>query len=134
MGGEALRNGEWSRMDYAPGEVGCQCFKGAGRAGGREGAGVVTGEQVEGLLQGGLDSGDDAAVRMIGLQGPTATEQMGETALMGGGGELPIRRPAVADDHPRRSPRRASSRPADSPVRVGWRRRWSAAWPRPTAN
>ena len=50
--------------------------------------------------QGGLDSADDAAVRMVGLQGLTAAEQMGETALMRDGGELPVQRPAVADDHP----------------------------------
>ena len=48
--------------------------------------------------QGGLDIADDAAVRMVGLQGWTAAEQMGETALMRDGGELPVRRPAVADD------------------------------------
>ena len=38
MGGEALHSGEWPRMGYAPGEVGCQCFKGAGDTGCRGGA------------------------------------------------------------------------------------------------
>ena len=95
MRGEAPHVGEWTRVGHPPGEALDERVE----VGGRERAGATAGPQFEGALQVGLDVGDDATVRMVGSQQPTAAEQVRETSLVGGRGELPIRRPAIADEH-----------------------------------
>lgn len=60
---------------------------------------VVAIAQCERLLEHRAHGVHEARARMIGLQQPTASEQMRETRLMNRVGEAPIGRPAVADHH-----------------------------------
>jgi len=57
--------------------------------------------QRECLLEQRVHDAHEGGARMIGLQQPTASEQMRETRLVDGVREAPIGRPAVADDHAR---------------------------------
>src|SRR5712691_9036958 len=60
---------------------------------------VVTIAQRERLLEQRAHDAHEGGARMIGLQQPTASEQMRETRLVDGVREAPIGRPAIADDH-----------------------------------
>ena len=60
---------------------------------------VVAIAQRERLLEHRAHGVHETGARMIGLQQPTASEQMRETRLMDRVGEAPIGRPAIADNH-----------------------------------
>ena len=60
---------------------------------------VVTIAQRERLLEHRAHGVHEASARMVGLQQPTASEQVRETRLMDRVGEAAIGRPAIADDH-----------------------------------
>src|SRR5229473_5598171 len=60
---------------------------------------VVAIAQRERLLEQRAHDAHEGGPRMIGLQQPTASEQMRKTRLVDGVRETPIGRPAVADDH-----------------------------------
>ena len=65
----------------------------------RHDASVMAITEDEALPQDRLHVGGEGRARMIGGNEPTAPQQMRETGLMRGGGEAPIRRPAIADEH-----------------------------------
>ena len=80
--GEALDGGDGSRPDELSGEAVGERGEGLVDAGRRQPAGAGFVAQAEGLLQGGLDVGDDAAARMVLAQRAGPAQQMRKTSLM----------------------------------------------------
>ena len=76
VSGEALDGGQVSRPDQPPGEAVGERVEGLADAGGRQPAGAGLVAQAEGLLQCGLDVGDDAAARMVLAQRAAPAQQM----------------------------------------------------------
>jgi hypothetical protein len=104
-----------------------------GEAVSRDASRAVAIPQGERLLKRRAHGGHEAGARMIGLQQPTASEQMRETGLVDRLRETPIRRPAIADDDAGEvlaEQRRGFGKPAAGLNRVDGRR-WRRDGPQP---
>jgi hypothetical protein len=99
MRGETLDVRHATRSVQAFGEAGDELPSDDGQSMRGDDTGVVAVADGERLLQDRLHVGGEGGVRVIGGDQSTPTQEMGETGLMSGGRELPVRRPAIAHQH-----------------------------------